>query len=236
MNKYTFSHVDLMTVHEVITQMGKEEESPRFLQETRDGDAPTWLQEKMSEYQPAFLSQAINLLVHFTMTECGFQCEEGGEGPPSGWRDTITTFHYTCPALPGLWCVLLLETKAELKEIMGCFPKLNEEIDVTVSLVMKDYVRDTKCSPVTYEDLVNVSQLATTLRDKLIHPLQASAHRFLGVLTPRNLDLLPHELLIKIGNLLSPRDVLALGITCRKLQCVMNDNPLWMSLFKRDFR
>ncbi|KAK3866611.1 hypothetical protein Pcinc_027868 [Petrolisthes cinctipes] len=218
-------------------QAGSErmEERPRLLVEARDGEAPTWLKEKMSECKPASVSQAINLLLHFTMTECGFQCEGGGIGPPSGWQDRVATFHYNSRAFPDMKCDLVLMTKTGVKQIIACFPEQEDELDITVNVVMKDYIKDTTQTPITCEDLVNVSQFAKTLKDRLLHPLQVSAHQLLGIPAPWHLAGLPDELLIKIVSLMDYRDVLALRGTCHRLHSLVDDNRLWMSLYKRDF-
>lgn len=208
-------------------------------QETTDKkmEAPQWLQEKLSQYKPSTPSEALNLIVHYIMTECDFQkTDSDGDGElPAGWKDRVSTFHYTNPTFPDFKCDLVLMTKKGLKQIMACFPQQDDDIDITINVIMKDYFKETVQSPITYDDFINVSQLVRTLRDKLLHPLQVCAHELLGVPAPWHLVGLPYELLIHMASLLTYRDVLKLSQTCHRLQSVMDDDRLWKTLYKRDF-
>ncbi|KAK4316265.1 hypothetical protein Pmani_012558 [Petrolisthes manimaculis] len=108
------------------------EAKPSLLVEVRDGEAPTWLHEKMSHYKPTCDSQAINLLLHFTMTECGFECKgDDIGGPPSGWQDRFAIFMYNSRAFPIFECVLVLMTKTGVKQIVAYFPDQEDELDFT---------------------------------------------------------------------------------------------------------
>ncbi|KAK4301180.1 hypothetical protein Pmani_026660 [Petrolisthes manimaculis] len=214
------------------------EAKPSLLVEVRDGEAPTWLHEKMSHYKPTCDSQAINLLLHFTMTECGFECKgDDNGGPPSGWQDRFAIFMYNSRAFPIFECVLVLMTKTGVKQIVAYFPDQEDELDFTVNVVMKDYIKHTTTTqtPITCEDLVNVSQFAQTLKDRLIFPLQMSAHSIFGLPAPWHLVVMPDELLMMITSLLDYRDVVALRGTCHRLHSLMDDDKLWMNLYKRDF-
>ena len=235
------------------------EEKPQFLVEAQDGVPPRSLESLISECKPSSVTQAINLLVHLTMLECGFKYEgssegsgskdeegsrgsggpgfkyEGCLGAPLGWKDMVASFEYSSAAVSAdLRCTVVMVTMGEVKQMLISFP--GQQTEISVHVQPADYIRDPHKSPVLATDLIHVSQLARTLRDRLLHPLQVSAHQALGILAPHHLAGLPHEILLNIASLLHYRDILALRETCRRLHTAMDDNILWQRLYNRDFR
>ncbi|KAK4291749.1 hypothetical protein Pmani_035445 [Petrolisthes manimaculis] len=211
-----------------------EERQTSLVVEVRDGERPTWLKEKILEYKPTSVSQVINLFLHFTMTECGFQCRGGGTYLRPGWQNSITAFHYTLRLFPVFQCSLALKDypKTGVKQISAHFPEQEVNQDYIINVVMKDYIKDTTHTPIICEDLVNVSQLAKTLKGKLIFPFQFSGHEILdfpSTLAPWHLTELPDDLLIMIESLIDCNrgNVVALRGAC---------HILWRSMYKRNLR
>ncbi|XP_037803902.1 F-box only protein 7-like [Penaeus monodon] len=211
----------------------KAEETPvSLLIEAKDGCPPPSLVDLFSKCSPTSPSQAVNLMVHLTMLECGF-CLEGSTEPPPGWKEMVATIHYSHNTLPEFKCTLVLVTMGEVKQVMASFQQ--QESEISVKLLVGEYVKKGNDSTVTTENLIRVAQLARTLRNQLLHPLQVAAHEILGVPAPWHLAGLPQELLLMIAKNLDAKSVLSLGQSCKRLHSVTEDNKLWQSLYKRDF-
>ncbi|KAK8750608.1 hypothetical protein OTU49_014920 [Cherax quadricarinatus] len=203
-----------------------------LLSESKDGQPTANLEKIFNECSPTSPSQALNLLIHLIMLESGFHMENNSE-PPAGWNEMVATFRYSNSSLPDFKCTLVLVTMGDVKQVLASFPQ--QESEINVRLVIGDYAKDTKSSPIKANNLVRVAQLTRTLRDHLLHPLQVAAHEALGVPAPWHLAGLPHELLLMIASMLDYCQVLRLRATCQRLKYVMDDNKLWENLFKRDF-
>lgn len=203
-----------------------------LLVEAVDGCAPPALEQLLGQCGPARLSSALNLVLHLTMLECGFQLD-GVPHPPPGWAETVVVFPYLSAAHPDFRCKLVLMDVGHEKQVMASFPEQAGE--VKHSLVMEDHLKGSTSGQVAAKDLVGVAQLSRRLRDAVLLPLQVAAHQALGVPAPWHLAGLPQELVLAVAMRLDYRSVIALANTCRRLKTVLADNRLWHDLFKRDF-
>lgn len=203
------------------------------LLEVKDGHPSPALEKLFNKCCPGSASQAVNLIIHLTMLECGFHLESSLEIPP-GWKEMVATFQYCHSSFPEFRCTLVLVTMGEVKQALASFPQQESEISVKVKV--GEYVKDPSKSPIQATNLIRVAQLVRTLRDHLLHPLQVAAHQALGIPAPWHLVGLPDEMLLMIASSLEARHVLNLGQTCRRLHSAMEDNKLWHNLYKRDFR
>ncbi|MPC44210.1 F-box only protein 7-like [Portunus trituberculatus] len=209
------------------------EQGPReLLMEAVDGTAPRALEELLGQCGPVGLSGTLNLVLHLTMLECGFQLD-GVPHPPPGWAETVAVFPYRSTAHPAFRCKLVLMDVGWNKQVMASFPEQDGE--VKHSLAMADHLRGPASGHVVAKDLVKVAQLSQQLRDAVLLPLQVAAHQALGVPAPWHLAGLPQELVLAVAAMLDYRSVVALASTCRRLQAVLADDRLWRSLYRRDF-
>lgn len=214
----------------------KVEESPvSLLIEAKDGCPPPSLVELFSKCSPSSPSQAVNLMVHLTMLECGF-CSESNADPPPGWKEMVATIHYSHNTLPEFKCTLVLVTMGEIKQVMASFQQ--QESEISVKLLVGEYVmkENSIVNVVAPGKLIRVAQLARTLRNQLLHPLQVAAHQILGVPAPWHLAGLPQEVLLIIARNMDAKSVISLGQSCKRLHSVMEDNKLWQFLYKMDFK
>uniref|UniRef100_A0A0N7Z9Y9 F-box domain-containing protein n=1 Tax=Scylla olivacea TaxID=85551 RepID=A0A0N7Z9Y9_SCYOL len=202
------------------------------LTEAVDGTAPPALEELLGQCGPAGLSGALNLVLHLTMLECGFQLD-GVPHPPPGWAEAVVVFPYRSTAHHAFRCKLVLMDVGWNKQVMASFPEQAGE--VKHSLAMADHLRGPASGHVLAKDLVGVAQLSRQLRDAVLLPLQVAAHQALGVPAPWHLAGLPQELVLAVAALLDYRSVVALASTCRRLQAVLADDRLWRDLYCRDF-
>ena len=203
------------------------------LLEVKDGHPSPHLIDLFSQCSPSTMSQAVNLIVHLTMLECGFHLENELKVPP-GWKEMVAIFHYCHNSFPNFKCTLALVNMGEVKQISASFPQ--QENTISVQVKVGEYVKSSSKSVISATDLVKVAHLSRLLRDQVLHPLQVAAHRNLGVLAPWHLAGLPHEILLMITSSLSARSVLNMGQTCQRLHSAMQDNKLWQTLYKRDFK
>ncbi|KAK7051160.1 hypothetical protein SK128_025706 [Halocaridina rubra] len=203
------------------------------LLEVKDGHPSTALDALFRQCSPESASQAVNLIVHLTMTECGF-CLQNDVDIPSGWKETVATFHYCHKNYPEFTCTLYLANMGDVTQVLAIFPK--QDRDISVKLKIFEYVKDPNISPIPASKLVRVAHLARVLRDYLLHPLHVAAHQALGVPAPWHLLGLPHEILLKIASSLEAHSVLNVAQTCKHLNAVMEDNKLWHILYKRHFK
>lgn len=203
-----------------------------LLVEAVDGRAPPALEQLLGQCGPARLSGALNLVLHLTMLECGFQLD-GAQHPPQGWAETVAVFPYRSAAHPDFRCKLVLMDVGREKQVMASFPEQAGE--VKHSLVMEDHSKGPAGGQVAAKDLVGVAQLSRRLRDAVLLPLQVAAHQALGVPAPWHLAGLPQELVLMVAMRLDYLSVVALASTCRRLKAVLSDNRLWHDLYKRDF-
>ena len=209
------------------------EQWPReLLMEAVDGTAPVALEEVLGQCGPASLSGALNLVLHLTMLECGFQLD-GAADPPPGWAEAVAVFPYRSAAHPTFRCKLVLMDVGQQKQVMASFPEQAGE--VKHSLVMGDHLKGTASGCVAPKDMVGVALLSRRLRDAVLLPLQVAAHQALGVPAPWHMAGLPQELVLTLAAKLDYRGVLALASTCRRLRAVLADNRLWHNLYRRDF-
>ncbi|ROT60597.1 F-box protein 7, partial [Penaeus vannamei] len=194
-----------------------------LLIEAKDGCPPPSLMDLFSKCSPTSPSQAVNLMVHLTMLECGF-CLEGNAEAPPGWKEMVATIHYSHNTLPEFMCTLVLVTMGEVKQVMASFQQ--QESEISVKLMVGEYVKKGNDNIVMPENLIRVAQLARTLRNQLLHPLQVAAHQILGVPAPWHLAGLPQELLLMIGKNLDAKSILSLGQSCKRLHSVMEDKQI----------
>lgn len=211
---------------------GEQQWSRKLLTEAVDGTAPPALEELLGQCGPAGLSGTLNLVLHLTMLECGFQLD-GVPHPPPGWAETVAVFPYRSAAHSAFRCKLVLMDVGWNKQVMASFPEQAGE--VKHSLAMTDHLRGPASGHVLAKDLMGVAQLSRQLRDAVLLPLQVAAHQALGVPAPWHLAGLPQELVLAVAAMLDYRSVVALGSTCRRLQAVLADDRLWRKLYCRDF-
>ncbi|XP_064096699.1 F-box only protein 7-like [Macrobrachium nipponense] len=203
------------------------------LLEVKDGFPSPSLEKLFTQCSPSSASQAVNLVVHLTMLECGFCLEDNFQVPP-GWKEMVATFHYCHPSFSEFKCTLALVTMGEMKQVLASFPQ--QENAIMTQLKVGDYLKNSSKAVIQATDLVKVAQLSRTLRDSILHPLQIAAHQILGIPAPWHLAGMPHELLLKVASFLRPSSIVNLGQTCKRLLAVMEDNELWRKLYKRDFK
>ncbi|CAL4112364.1 unnamed protein product, partial [Meganyctiphanes norvegica] len=209
------------------------EDENSLLLYTKDGKPPNSVKQLFSTYVPTSKSQAVNLLVHLTMIECGFVSDSGDNQVPNGWKEMVSTFSYNHKSLSEFKCTLVLVTMGDVKQILASFPQQQNEI--SVKLNTGDYSKVEAGQPVKPESMVRIANLARTLRDRVLHPLQVAAHETLGIPAPWQLTGLPQELLLVITAYLDTRSVLNLSQTCQRLNTACSDRKLWQLLYKRDF-
>lgn len=200
---------------------------------TKDGKPPNSVKELFNACTPTNRNQAVNLLVHLTMIECGFVSDAADNLAPNGWKEMVSTFTYNHKSLPEFKCTLVLVSMGDVKQILASFPQQQREI--SVKLNTGDYCKTEDDQPVNPEILVRIAQLARTLRDRVLHPLQVAAHETLGIPAPWQLTGLPQELLLVITERLDVRSILNLSQACQRLKTACSDQKLWQKMFKRDF-
>jgi len=200
---------------------------------TKDGSPPNSVKQLFSTCVPTSKSQAVNLLVHLTMIECGFVTDATDNQAPIGWKEMVSTFSYNHKSLSEFKCTLVLVSMGDVKQILASFPE--QEREISVKLNTGDYSKAEAGQPVKPESMVRIGQLARTLRDRVLHPLQVAAHETLGIPAPWQLTGLPQELLLAITTYLDARSVLNLSQACQRLNTSCSDQKLWQQLYKRDF-
>ncbi|XP_068234867.1 F-box only protein 7-like [Palaemon carinicauda] len=205
----------------------------KILLEVKDGYPSSSLEKLFNECSPSSASQAVNLLVHLTMLECGFCLVDDFQAPP-GWKEMVATFHYCHQSFSEFKVTLALVTMGDIKQVLASFPQ--QENTIMTQLKVNDYVKKSSKSVISAVDLIKVAHLSRTLRDCILHPLQIAAHESLGIPAPWHLAGMPHELLLIVASFLGPRSILNMGQACKRLQSVMEDNELWHKLYKRDFK
>lgn len=216
----------------VATENGREQWPRELLVEAVDGTAPPALEEVLGQFGPASLSGALNLVLHLTMLESGFQLD-GAAHPPPGWAEAVAVFPYRSVAHQTFRCKLVLMDVGREKQVMASFPEQPGE--VKHSVLMADHIKGPATGHVAAKDLVGVAQLSRRLRDAVLLPLQVAAHQALGVPAPWHLAGLPQELVLAVAARLPYQGVVALASTCRRLRTVLDDNRLWHDLYRRDF-
>ncbi|XP_049700810.2 F-box only protein 7-like [Helicoverpa armigera] len=83
-------------------------------------------------------------------------------------------------------------------------------------------------------DFSNMSDLITTLREKIVLPVKSSILNY-HCQPCGSLNGLPNDVLFHILIRLSLTDILSIAESCKKLNEVVKDENLWSRLFRRDF-
>ncbi|XP_028398407.1 F-box only protein 7-like isoform X2 [Dendronephthya gigantea] len=207
----------------------------------RDGVSAT-LEKLYSTANVKTHHHAVFVLIHALMLESGFCLKHNieklqtTEMLPVGWNsNNIVRLSYVNKLSSSISCQLVITSLGPFIYAHVWSAEIQSNA-YKVKLIVSQYIRGdiqlTQGAKYIYKNLHKVSRL---VKNKMVHPILANIHSYLGLTSPLSLTGLPPEIQLMILSQLTAADLLTLSVSCKTLKIVCNDEKLWQFFCQRDF-